>query len=311
MKVVMTLVCSDEAAVVDAQIAFHLHAGVDLVVVDHGSPAGVADVLDAYAREGYVHLSREPAAETLPVSERVTRMARAAAGLGADWVINSDIGEFWWPRGGTLKEVLSAIPKRYGIVRALPRCFVPRAEDGAFFADRLTLRLSTPALVGAADATRSRLGIVCAADPDVTVDRDFALRESSLVPLRGWYPIEVFRLPARRREEPIEDESALTKGLADGSRVVDTRLSDVLRALRLPERLPRGFALPSAREPLLFPRPSVVDDAAYAVEVAAFAETDEVAMQRRLDAAERRIASLELTVWVRAPRKLRSLIRRR
>ena len=311
----MTLVCSDEAAVVDAQISFHLHAGIDLVVADHSSTAGVADVLEAYAQEGHVHLVGA-LADTVPRSERVTHMARlAATEFGADWVINADRGEFWWPRGGTLKEVLAAIPKRFGIVRALPRSFVPRLEDGLFFAERLTFRLSTQALVDAPDgATRSRLGIVHGADPGVLVDSDFALGESSLVPLRGWYPIEVLRLPVNGCEQPIEDDDSVARGLEDGSLVVDTRLRDVLRVLRLPDRVPQGarrFALPSEGEAASFPRPSVVDDSAFAVEVAAFGEADEAVMSRRLDEAERRIALLERTVWDRAGWKLRRLMRRR
>ena len=311
----MTLVCSDEAAVVDAQISFHLHAGVDIVVADHGSTAGVADVLEAYAQEGHVHLVGAPA-DTVPRSERVTHMARlAATELGADWVINADRGEFWWPRGGTFGEVLAAIPKRFGIVRALPRSFVSRPEDGVFFAEGLTFRLSTQALVSAPDgATRSRLGIVHGADPGVLVDGDFALGESSLAPLRGWYPIEVFRLPVHDGEQAIENDSAVAPGLEDGSLVVDTRLRDVLRVLRLPDSTPQGarrFALPSEGAAASFPRPSVVDDAAYAVEVAAFGEADEAVMSRRLDEAERRIALLERTVWDRAGWKLRRLMRRR
>ncbi len=40
-----------------------------------------------------------------------TEMAQQAAkGFGADWVINSDADEFWWPEeGGSLKNVLSLV----------------------------------------------------------------------------------------------------------------------------------------------------------------------------------------------------------
>ena len=69
-------------------------------------------------------------------------MARlAATEFGADWVINSDADEFWWPRGGTLKEVLETIPERFGVVRGCWRHFLPRPEDGQFFAERMTIRL--------------------------------------------------------------------------------------------------------------------------------------------------------------------------
>src|SRR5213078_3157186 len=71
----------------------------------------------------------EPA-EGLRQSEWVTRMARlAATEFGADWVINTDADEFWWPRGGSLKDVLAAVPDRYGIVHAFWRSFVPRPDD--------------------------------------------------------------------------------------------------------------------------------------------------------------------------------------
>ena len=73
-------------------------------------------------------------------------MARlAATEFGADWVLNADADEFWWPQGASLKDVLAAVPARYGVVRGAWRNFVPRPEDEPFFAERMTVRLCTPA----------------------------------------------------------------------------------------------------------------------------------------------------------------------
>src|SRR6266568_2731436 len=142
MKLVMTLRARDEADIVDAQIAFHLNAGVDFIVaIDHRSGDGTTDVLEAYARDGHLRLLREEG-EQMREGDWATRMSRVAAEEdGADWIIPSDADEFWWPRGGSLKEVLESVPARYGIVRALLRQFVSRPDDGAFFADRMVLRM--------------------------------------------------------------------------------------------------------------------------------------------------------------------------
>ena len=62
-------------------------------------------------------------------AEWVTRMARlAATDHGADWVITSDADEFWWPRGGSVHELLAAVPSRFGVVRGLWRQFVLRPD---------------------------------------------------------------------------------------------------------------------------------------------------------------------------------------
>jgi len=310
MKLAMTLAGSGAAEIVDAQIAFHLHAGVDVVVAEGRRDPDVTEVLEAYRREGHLHLLEAPA-DALPLPDRVTDMARlAAAKLGADWVINASDAEFWWPRGGTLAEVLAAVPRRYGIVRAMPRYFVPVAADGSSLAERSTVRRSTAALVTSRGGRASEcLGVVHIGDPDVVVGSGGAPAGSSLVALRAWYPIEVLRLPCGDSGEAL-DSASVSRGLADGTLVVDVRLRDALRKLRLPDlQRPSSFALPSeAAAALVFPRPSVVDDAAYAEEVTLVAEVDGADMQRRLDEAERRLAALEAGFGARARWKLGRLL---
>ena len=83
------------------------------------------DPRPATRASGRVRVLREPEG---PFRQRewVTRMARlAATEHGADWVINGDADEFWWPRGGSLQEVLAAVPRRYGIAQSFVRHFVP------------------------------------------------------------------------------------------------------------------------------------------------------------------------------------------
>src|SRR6266516_2785499 len=333
MKLVMTVLARDEADVIDAQIAFHLNAGVDFVVAtDNLSVDGTTEVLESYERDGYLHLIREDS-EFLRQADWITRMGRlAATDFGADWVIHSDADEFWWPRGESLRDVLASIPERYGIVRALLRQFVPRPDDGSFFAERMTVRLSAAAPINDPRSLfRPNLKIIHRADPNVSVSIGAQrLLDSPFVPLRGWYQVEFFHFPVRSLEqcerkythqqiapgqtpspyydrvrtfleegrladfyeELIVDDVALERGLQDGSLVIDTRLRDALRAI-------------GEGKPLAFPRPNVVDEAAYAVDVAALGEADVVRLERRLDTLEQRLVTLERRPLVRVDRKLR------
>ncbi len=340
MKVVLTVLARDEADVIDAQLAFHLNAGVDFVIAtDNASQDGTTEILEAYAREGCLHLIREPA-EGLRQGEWVTRMAQLAARqFGADWVINSDADEFWWPRNSSLKDVLAAVPEQYGVVHAFWRSFAPRPDDGVFFVERMTARVSSAAPINDPRSFyRPVTKVAHRADPDVIVGRgNHDLVHSDLRPLTTWHPLEVLHFPLRSRaqwsrkvqlqgeaftkhiaragtgyhltsydalqrgrideqhDSMVVDDEALERGLTDGTLIVDTRLRNVLRSLRLASPIDaRQFALPSERPtPPPFPQPTLADEAAYAAEAAALDEAYVVRVQRRLDGLERRIESLE------------------
>ena len=270
MKLVQTLVVRDEADIVDAQLAYHLNAGVDFVIAtDHQSRDGTTEILESYVRDGcLLRIAQEG-----EVREGVwrTRMARlAASDYGADWVLNTDADEFWVPRRGTLKEVLAAVPERYGVIWALSRHFVPRPGNDGFFAERMTARVSPAAAIN--DPTspyRPHAKAAHRADPDIAVGfGSHTVFSSRLRPLPDWHPAEVFHFPfrtleqyerkgvrrargdkplgqyvrveqareegriAERYRELVVDDATLERGRAQGSLVVDTRLRDALRALR-------------------------------------------------------------------------------
>src|SRR3954447_14924104 len=203
MRLALTLLAKNEAEVVDANLAFHLAAGVDFVVAtDNGSTDGTVEILEGYAERGVLELIHEPSTD-FRQGEWVTCMARRAAERGAHWVINADADEFWWPRAGDLKEAFARLPKRYGVVHGLWRPFVPLVDDGGYFAERMTLRLSMQAAIN--DPTnpfRPARKASHRAHREIRVrDGNHDVEGTPLVTLHGWYPFEVFHLPLRTREQ--------------------------------------------------------------------------------------------------------------
>ncbi len=325
MNLIVTVLARDEADVIDAQVAFHLNAGADFVIAtDNNSRDGTTEILGRYERDGVLRLIHEPA-EGLRQGEWVTRMARlAATDYRADWVINTDADEFWWPRGGSLKEVLAAVPAEYGIVEGFWRSFVPRPDDGGIFAERMTARLSQHAPIN--DPTsfyRPVIKVAHRADPNVKVGRgNHALAGSGLRPLTTWHPLEVLHFPLRSRTQwarKIELQGdAFTKHIERSGTGYHMKGYGALRAGRIEEQyeslvvgdaaLERGLAdgtlaidtrlrdalraVRSGGRPT-FERPPAADEVAYAVEAAVLDEAYVVRAQRDLDALEQRLESLE------------------
>jgi hypothetical protein len=279
---VMTLVVRDELDVLDAQIAYHLNAGVDFVIAAIGEASQeTAALLAPYERDGSLRLLTERGEGS--AAESRTRMARlAATEFGADWVVNAEPAEFWWPRGESLEDVLAPIPPRYTIVQGLRREFVAPSDDDEVFSERMTLRRPVSNEPGAAPS--SALRPVHRADPNVLVHPDGSVTVSRQVPLRAWYPLEVFEFANRAARESAEPTDSL---------VQDTRLRDALRSLR-------------DSGGISFRTPDVVDDAAYAVECAAVGEVDLPRLEQYVSELEQRVGWLEQRFW---PRVLRAAAR--
>ena len=321
MKIVLAMVVRDERDIIDAQLAFHLNAGVDLILVtDHRSVDGTSEILERYERAGRVRVIREEA-ELTKQGAWMTRMARlAATEHGADWVLNSDADEFWWPHGGPLPEVLRSVPRRYGVVQAVSRYFVPRPDDGRGFAERMTVRLAPGAAINdPATPFRPVAKVAHRAHPDIVVqDGNHAVRGAGLKLLRAWRPIEILHFPlrtpaqcARKYEKTwlawehnlrgdlararalseearlgyfyrrvVVDDAAAERGLAEGSLVLDTRLRDTLRRI-------------DAGHPVELEAPSHSQDFGLGRDISTLDEADVVRLQRRIDELEVRLASVE------------------
>jgi hypothetical protein len=334
VKVVMTLLVRDEEEIVDEHLRYHLESGVDFVIAtDHRSVDGTPEILRRYEREGCLHLIREDREEYLqPVY--VTRMARlAATDFAADWVINADADEFWWPRDGSFRDIFESVPSRFGAVLGFWRHFVLRPDDERPFYERMIWRRRPSR--DPLNPYHPAVKVAHRAHPEVDVmGGNHKVRGPSLTTLPDWLPIEVLHFPVRTTRQlarkftkvPVDglvrpgrhwvrlageietggfdevlakmlvDDAALAAGLADGSLMRDTRIRDVLR-----DALAGG--------PFERPVPSLEDDLALWAE---FGEQHPVAsctrLTWRLNGLRDRADSVEETLAVslgRAGRRLR------
>jgi glycosyltransferase involved in cell wall biosynthesis len=344
MKVVMTLMAWNEADIIEANLAFHLSAGVDFVIAtDNGSDDGTAEILQTYAQKGYLLLIRQP--ERVSQEDQMTHMARlAATEFGADWVINTDADEFWWPRGGSLKEVLDAVPPRFGSVRGMWRHFLPRPADSRLFAEQMTVRSCAPLAHGLDPHFKT----AHRADPEVTIGGgNHEASGPRLFLLRGWYPIDVLHFPIRSIEQSERkfvrwwklvsegggipapyvteaynahregrmaeyydsraiDDDKLEAGLRNGTLALDTRLRDYLRSLGSESGDPMHSVDAHASS-----FTDVRVDEAYVAELATLESSNAVVRaQQRLDALEKRASALEAGPAARIRSRLAALRKR-
>jgi len=243
----MTLLVRDEQDVLRDNIAFHLANGVDeIVLMDNLSVDGTAEIARDFERSGRLHYTFQPQ-DDYAQGRWVTQMARRACEeFGADWVINADADEFWWPHEGSLKDALAAIPFESLAASVERTNFVARTANGEPFWRRMDVRraVSTNALgrpLPGKVAHRARPGVVVdQGNHRVALDGTW----SASVPA----PITILHYPVRTH---AQYENKIAKGGAAYARnaELDPGIGETWRQLH--RRLIEGtFAAAAADEVL-------------------------------------------------------------
>jgi hypothetical protein len=272
MRLVMTLLARDVADVVADTLDFHLASGVDHVIAtDNDSVDGTREILEGYRDRGALTLLHASGRDhRRRQSEWVTRMARlAAVDHGANWVINADSDEFFTADEAVdLRDVLAAVPERYGLLVVPTSNFRARRGESGPWHRRLTVRETFSLKPGGG---RLIVRLVHRATPDVVVaDGNHSAAGAGLAPMPGWRPIECLHAPFRTRAQYVHkivaggtafkpwlspeqltsaganaaydaqlvDDGTVEAGIRAGALVLDTRVARALDAIRAGEPAP-------------------------------------------------------------------------
>ena len=138
---VLTLLVKDEIDIIRDVIDYHLFRGVShIILTDNRSSDGTREVADEFRRQGVLTLIDEPG-DDYSQAQWVTRMARlAATEFKADWVINSDADEFWWPVSASIPEVFLKLPPHVGGGHVRRINFLPSFSQEGHFLSRMVWR---------------------------------------------------------------------------------------------------------------------------------------------------------------------------
>lgn len=275
MRAALVLEAGAEDDVLAAQVAFHLAAGLDelIVAIPRKSHGGLS-VLQPYVELGVAAVVSGDA----DVSRARSRMMKVAVERHVNWVAHARAGEFWWPRYGSFARVLALVPDRFDAVQAAVRRVIGPSGD-RHFSEHLVSRETGPR--SASLTTLRRLPAGRLAIPGYE-------REVGPV-LRGWYPFEVLCLTA--------DGGTLSHREA-GETVQDTRVRDALRTIAGVSVLESETRFAPDRvlgEPRLsFPRPDLAADVEIVVELQGAICTDPpVSLEVRAQSLGRRTRALE------------------
>lgn len=304
--------------------------------------------LEHYERAGSLVLLRKDEERFTP-GTWVNEMARTAATeLGADWVVHADADEFWWPRGGDLADVLSAVPARFGVVRGIWRHFAPRPDDGAHFAERMIVRLRAGPWQSVDHTFHPNVKIAHRGDPATTLRPGNHDAYAAGPILSSWLPLEVMHFPLRTLAQArakftawrqvlergvdiashvergvesvrsgtfqafydryVVDDDVLEEGLHTGTLSIDTRLRDALR--KLADDAYSALS-PSARLHALPRGAGGLEFPALGVAQEALLADDAMSLADPIDRAQKRVAVLEQRLAALERPSIRRVLSRR
>jgi hypothetical protein len=197
MTLIITLIVRDEEEILDTNLEYHFAQGVDFAIVtDHGSRDSTPEILRAYEEGGLARVLRVEGVQHHQ-GRRVTRMARLAAiEYDADWVLNGDADEFWWPAAGTLADLFAAIPARYGQIATPRNNFIPAHvhDDRPFYEQLVVRERASQNLIG--DPLEPK--IAHRGDPEIVIPHgNHSVSGTSLAPMPTNGLIEVLHFPMR------------------------------------------------------------------------------------------------------------------
>ena len=143
-RLIMTLLVKNEADILEQNLLFHKHMGVDqFIITDNDSTDGTPQIIEKYVKKGWVaQYIHEPASgyEQKRWVDRMIWLAKKR--YQADWIINADADEFWFPSKGNLKTLLPS--EHFGILSAKVRNVCP--EEGKPYWEWKNVALEVPNL---------------------------------------------------------------------------------------------------------------------------------------------------------------------
>ncbi|MEC9375404.1 MAG: glycosyltransferase family 2 protein [Pseudomonadota bacterium] len=195
MKLIMTLLVRDEEDILRANLEFHRAQGVDFfIITDNKSEDSTAEIAREYEERGlacYIFEGNDDYSQ----ADWVTHMARVAAKeYQADWVINNDADEFWWPKQNDLKTTFINIPPPSNILVAARHDFVPLLEEqDVFYRDMVYRKKHSTNAVGKPLPSK----VAHRASPEVMVAQGNHWVEGVGQPITVEHLIDIFHFPVR------------------------------------------------------------------------------------------------------------------